>query len=228
MTRFYFDNDTVAPISPAFDANWEQTGAADRRLSPRKGFVSVITALANQAALTVPITTTQQILSRQYITEPLPFGVRIDTRLSMVLRVLESATTANVFLAYVLRLLSLDGSIVRATLGSSLTNVGTEYAATAATRIFTLAALTPAVAQPGDRLCLEVGGHAQAPTAATTFTHRYGNSAASDFALTSALTTDLNPYWELEQDLWPMRSPNQQTIIQGVGAGGTDVGFGGR
>jgi hypothetical protein len=202
-TRFYFDNDTAPSISPAFDAAWEQTGQADRRVSPRKGMPTVVSPLGNQGAITVPITTTQQILSRQFITEPLPFNVRIACRLNMVIRVLQSVGTANVFLAWVLRVVTNDGATVRATLGSSLTNVGTEYLTTAATRIFSATGLTAATAQAGDRLCLELGGHAQAPTGAGTYTHRYGFTDAGDFALTSALTTDLNPWWELDQDIWP-------------------------
>lgn len=220
-TRFYFD-DTIAPlISPAFDAGWEQIGAANRRFSPRKGLVSSLSTLTNKVD-TVPITTTQQILSRQYLTEPIPYPVRISGTFSMVLRTLESATTANAFLAFVLRLLSQDGGTIRGTLASSMTNAGTEYAATAATRIFSAIALTPITAQPGDILCLEVGGHAQAPTAATTYTHRYGVAQVADFALTSALTTDLNPWWELDQTLWPSFSANTPRFRGADGASVTE------
>src|SRR6188768_4077924 len=165
-TRFQFDNITTSPLNAlGFDASWEQTGGADRRYSPRKGKANTFSAPANQTAQTVPITTVQQILSRQYTTEPLHSPTSISGTFSMVLRVLESATTANVFLAFVLRAVSNDGSVVRGTLASSMTNAGTEYAATAATRIFSAVALTPVDLIFGDRLVLEVGGHAQAPTA---------------------------------------------------------------
>lgn len=209
-TRFYMDNDTTSPL-PAlgFDAAWEQTGGADRRFSPRKGFAPRVSTLANQTAQTIPITTTQQILSRQYVTDPIPQRVRLAGRISIVVRVLESATTANAFLAWVLRAVNREGGNPRA-LGSSMTNAGTEYAATAATRIFTNNALsgTPITLEPGDRFVFEIGAHAQAPTAATTYTHRYGVVVGADFALTSGLTTDLNPWWELEQDIWPMLPAN--------------------
>lgn len=215
-TRFYFSNDQTSPISPAFDASWEQTGQAVRRYSPRKQYTTQASALANGTAITVPITTTQQILNRQFITDGLPYRVRIAGRIDIVIRGLENATTNNVFLAFVLRLLSNDGATVRGTLGSSMTNVGTEFVATAATRTFAAFGLsgTPITGEPGDRLCLEIGGHAQAPTAAGSYTYRYGHSAASDFALTSALTTDLNPWWQLDQDLWS-EVPNNQRIVKG-------------
>jgi hypothetical protein len=133
--------------------------------------------------------------------------------------VLENATTANVFLAFILKAVNNDGTIIRGTLGSSLSNVGTEYAATAQTRIFAATGLsgTPITLEAGDRLVLEIGGHLQAPGSAGTFTHRYGNQATTDFALTSALTTDLNPWWELDQDLWPPVPNNQQLIRAGSG-----------
>jgi len=219
-TRFYMDESIAAPITPAFDAAWEQTGQADRFFSQRKGQVTSISTLADQTAKTVPITTTQQILARQYVTEPLPRRTRIISRISMVIRCLESAGTANVFLAWVLRVVSNDGSVVRGTLGSSMTNTGTEFPTTAATRIFTLAGLsgTPLTAEEGDRLVFEIGGHAQAPTAAQTYTLRFGLSGASDFALTSALTTNLNPWWELDQDLWPP-IPNNQRVVSSKSAG---------
>lgn len=205
-TRFMMSN-VAAPTSPSFDGGWEQNAQADRAYSPRKGLASVISALADQSAKTVPITTTQQILARQYITDQLMQPARIQGTFSMVLRGLENATTNNVFLAFVLRLLDSTGA-TRATLASSMTNAGTEFVATAATRIFSAVALTPADAVVGDRLCLEVGGHAQAPTAAGSFTYRFGVAQVADFALTSALTTDLNPWWELSCDLWPIAPAN--------------------
>lgn len=228
-TRFYMDDAVAAPITPAFDAAWEQTGAADRFYSQRKGQVTAIGTLANQAAKTVPITTTQQILARQYITEGMPRRTRVLARISMVIRTVESASTANVFLAWVLRAVSNDGSTVRGTLGSSMTNTGTEFPTTAATRIFTLAGLsgTPLTLEEGDRLVFEIGGHAQAPTAAGTYTLRFGNSAATDFALTSALTTNLNPWWELDQDLWPA-VPNNQLVVSSKSAGVISVAEGWR
>lgn len=208
-TRFYMSN-VAQPdgLTPSPDGGWEQTGQGDRAYSPRKGINAQLSALANQAAKTVPITTTQQIAARQFLTDPVPYPLRLTGTFSMVLRGLENATTNNVFLAYVLRVLSKDGATVRGTLASSMTNAGTEFAATAATRIFSAVALTPLNLEAGDRFCLEVGGHAQAPSAAGSFTYRFGVAQGADFALTSGLTTDLNPWWELSQDVWPILPAN--------------------
>lgn len=215
-TRFYLDNNLASPLpSLGFDAAWEQTGGADRRYSPRKGLVRTLSTLANQTAQTVPITTTQQILSRQYVTDPVPSRIVLACRISICIRVLEANAGANAFLAWVLRVVDKDGATTPRAVGSSMTNTGTEYSTSAQTRIFTLTGLasTPLTMEVGERFVFEVGAHVQAPSIGTTYTHRYGIAAGADFALTSGLTTDLNPWWELDQDIWPVGSTNQ--ISQG-------------
>jgi hypothetical protein len=139
----------------------------------------------------------------QFVSDILPaFAFTASHTVSMVVRAVESATTANVFLAYVLRAVSSDGSSIFGTLASSMTNAGTEFATTAATRIFNAITLSALAVTEPFRLVLDLGGHCQAPTANTTYQLRFGTSAATDFALTSALTTDLNPWLELSADLW--------------------------
>lgn len=222
-TRFYLHATGSAALSPAFDAGWEQTGQAVRLPMDVKKALTATTPLTDSSAITVPITTTQQILAYQFVSNQVFLPVRLDASVlfSMVLRGLESATTANVFLAYVLRAFPANGTTALATLASSMTNTGTEFAATAATRIFgngtSTVALTATTLNEPWRLVLEVGGHAQAPTAAGTYTYRVGCSATSDFALTSALTTDLNPWMELSVNLDSTRFGNYQDLRAGRG-----------
>ena len=224
-TRFYLhaSGSIACPNNPAFDAGWEQTGQATRLPMDDKKQLSATTTLADWGTRTVPITTVQQILGNQFTSNQVYRPVRLDASVlfSMVIRGLESATTANVFLAYVLRAFSAAGDRVLGTLASSMTNTGTEFAATAATRIFgdgtTTIALTNTVINEPWRLVLDLGGHAQAPTAATTYTFRTGCSAATDFALTSALTTDLNPWIELSVNLDSTGIGNYMDIYAGRG-----------
>lgn len=223
-TRFYFQasGSIAAPNNPSFDAGWEQTGQAVRRPMTQKSLLIATTALADASAITVPITTTQQILGSQFTSDQIFLPVRLDASVlfSMVLRGFENATTNNVFLAYVLRAFSPDGLTSLGTLASSMTNAGTEFVATAATRIFgsasTVALTATTISQPW-RLVLDVGGHAQAPSAAGSYTYRYGCNATSDFALTSALTTDLNPWMELSVNLNAVRANNYQHVRAGSG-----------
>lgn len=217
-TRFYLSLSVSPPVSPAFDANWEQTGQATRGVLRRKSMLSVLEALTDSAAITVPITTTQDILNRQFVSDLIPPQL-ISGTVSIVVRGLESATTANVHNAYSLRVINDDGT-VRGTLASFF-STATEYTASAQTRIINAVAVTALATLPGDRLVLEYGGHAAAPTAGTTYTQRFGDNAASDFALTSGLTTDLNPWIELSQDIWAAMPNNYQFV--GAGSSGMSV-----
>lgn len=211
-TRFRLTSGGAAAVSPAFDAGWEQTGQADRvRLLP-KLLDAAITALANSTTMTVPITTTQDILCRQFVGDPLR-AQTISGTISAVIRVFESATTANVTLALLAKVVSQDGGTARGTIFSTF-NTDTEWplSASAATRIVNAQALSSLAIQAGDRLVIEIGGHAAGPTAATSYNMRFGNSAASDFALTTALTTDLNPWVELSKDLFGTQVVNYQCV----------------
>lgn len=222
-TRFYLhaSGSIAPPNNPAFDAGWEQTGQATRLPMDVARMLAAATALADSGAKTVPITTTQQILCYQHVSNQVFPAIRLTTAdtFSMVLRGLENATTNNVFLAYVLRAFSADGSRALATLASSMTNAGTEFVATAATRIFSAVALTAATLSEPWRLVIDIGGHAQAPGAAGSYTYRVGCSAASDFALTSALTTDLNPWIELSRNLHEDSIENYRFVKVGNGMG---------
>lgn len=223
-TRLYLHASGSPIVSPAFDAGWEQTGQATRLPMDVKPQQGPRTALANSSTITVPITTTQQILCYQFISNQvfLPVLLGADVTFSMVVRVLEAATSANAFLAYVLRAVRADGQLFLGTLASSMTNAGTEFSTSAQTRIFSAIALTATqISQPW-RLVLDLGAHAQAPSAAQSYTMRVGTNAASDFALTSGLTTDLNPWIELNEDLNATQMNNYQYVKVGDGMGCTE------
>lgn len=218
-TRFYFpaEGSGTPNISPAFDAGWEQTGQATRLKLLYKMNLSVLSTIADTGARTVPITTTQDILCNQFVSDPLPAQRFIaDTLVSSVIRVLGSAATINATLAYVVKIVSQDGGTIRGTIFSTFTT-GAAFAATAETRILAANALTALKTLPGDRLVVEVGAHVTAPSAAGTYTMRQGSSAATDFALTSALTTDLNPWIEFSTDIFGTPLNNYQFIKAGNG-----------
>lgn len=222
-TRFYLQASGSAVASPGFDAGWEQTGQAVRLPMPQKNKLIARTTLADAGAVTVPITTTQDILGFQFVSDDVFLPVRITAQdvFSMVIRGLENATTSNAFLAYVLKAVSPDGATSLGTLSSDFAGGGTEFVATAATRIFgngttTVALTATTISQPW-RLVLEIGAHATGPTAAGSYTYRFGTSAATDFALTSALTTDLNPWMELSLNLNATKFNNFMAVRVGSG-----------
>ena len=200
-TRFYFPRSGTAGISPNVDAGWEIT-AVTRRPLVYKGRLSLIEALANETAVTVPITTTQDIVGFQFVSEPLRAQI-ISGTFGLVIRTFENANTNNVTLAVVVRAISQDLAI-RGTLVSNFNVDASEFnlTASAATRIANAVAVTQTTVQDGDRIVVEVGGHAAAPSAAGSYTMRFGTNAASDFALTSGLTTDLNPWCEFSANIF--------------------------
>jgi hypothetical protein len=95
--------------------------------------------------------------------------------------------------------------------------VDSAFVATVATRIRAQTAVTAVTTQPGDRIVVEIGGKATAPSTSATYTMRQGDSAATDFALTSALTTDLNPWCEFSKDLYATGLNNFQFLKVGDG-----------
>lgn len=208
-TRFYLNTAITPPVSPAYSATWGQTGEASRVSLTYKPSLSAATALAD-TTVTVPITTTQNILARQFVSPPLSQGGIISGLLSFVVRVSQAATTNNANLFIELRVCDNGGSTFRGTLYSATTD--TAYPTVAATRINGGNAMTAVTAYPGDRLVLEVGTRAVGPTAAGSAVHRFGTNAASDFALTTALTTDLNPWLELAQNIFSGLPNNQQFV----------------
>ncbi len=225
-TRFYFpiEGSGAPAVSPAFDGGWEQTGQATRLKLQNKATLSSKSVLANTGTRTVPITTTQDILCNQFVSDPISAQlIDITCLFSLVIRVLESATTANVTLAVVAKVVSNDGGTVRGTLFSSF-SLDTEFPTTAATRIAAQTAVTSVSCQSADRIVIEIGGHAAAPTAATTYTMRQGTSAATDFALTTALTTDLNPWCEFSNNITFGTSLNNFSGSYVTGAGISTTG----
>lgn len=222
-TRFYFpaEGSGAPSISPAFDAGWAQTGQATRLKLLNKKTLATLSTIANSVTKTVPITTTQSILGNQFVSDPIP-SQRIDTSVlvSLVLRFFENATTNNTALAVVIKVFDSTGTVARGTL-FSVFGTGSNFpvSASASTSIIAQTAVTALTTLPGDRLVVEVGGHAAAPSVAGSFTMRQGFSAASDFALTAGLTTDLNAWVEFSSNVIGNMPQNYLTVKGGDGLG---------
>src|SRR4051812_49084895 len=117
-TRFYLLGGApqIPTLSPAFDSGWEQTGNALRRNMTLKLKIDSITGALTNTPI-IPITTTQDILSNQWVSSPIP-AQTISGTFSLILKCLEGSTNGNATLAVVLRVMSNDGSVSRGTLFS--------------------------------------------------------------------------------------------------------------
>lgn len=221
-TRFYMPSSgsIKTTTNPSFDAGWEQTGQASRLPLLLKPRLTTNTAFVTSSAITIPITTTQEILAYQFVSDEVFYPARMDASItvSLILNTAEVATTSNAFIAYSLRACTADGGTILGTLASKLTSGGTEYATTRATRISGPTNLTATTLSEPFRLILEIGSTAQAPSAAGSYTLRIGTPAATaDYAFTSALTTDLRTWMELSTNLEAL----QINTYQGIKAEGS-------
>ena len=219
-TRFYFpaEGSGTPNISPAFDAGWEQTGQATRLKLLDKKQLSALSTITATGTRTVPLTTTQDILCNQFVSDPIP-PQRIDASnlFSLITTAITSNGTTNCTLAVVVRVVSQDGTIVRGTLFSVF---GTDTAwsgASQTTYIVNNAAVTALTTLPGDRIVVEVGARTTSSTGSGTYTLRQGNDNAADYALTSSLTTILNPWCEFSKDLFTPTINNFQSVAVGNG-----------
>lgn len=200
-TRLYLPSSGTPPLaSLAVDSNWELTDSLTRL--PTKASESDTTKTDIQR--TWPATTTQQWCWFQYQSPPLLEGYSWTTSdtVSMVIRCLEAAAQVDSHLAYVVRVVSGDGSTVRGVIGLYHAT-SSEFATTAETRIHS--ARTDGASnfssQAGDRIIVEIGLHGVTPTANYAIMRVGDPVAYSDFPLTAGLSSDLNPWVELSRTI---------------------------
>lgn len=220
-TRFYLpaEGSAAASVSPAFDAGWEVTTGASRLQLLEKLTLSTTSTIANSRTVSTAITTTQDYLHDQYISGPIP-PQNITGTVSFVVSVTQTPAPVApaLTLAFIAKVISNDGNTVRGTL-LSVFGTDTQYSPSSsfATRIVNAQAVTAVTTQPGDRLLIEVGTHANAPAKASGVIFSLGDNNASDFALTSGLTTTLNPWVEFSQNIWSSDTNNYQFVKVGDG-----------
>lgn len=204
-TRFYLPSSGAAEVNPNYSAGWEDTSFADRIKMTRKT-INNPTALTtrNITATTSPgITDT---LTRQYVSSPIKAQV-IEGTVALILGCIEDSIGNDAFLAVVIKVVSKDGTSERGTLFSNFAN-DIEFESSIQTRIINNQVLSRVVAQEGDRIVVEIGFNADVSSGDIN-SQRFGNSATSDFALTSGLTTDLNPWIQFSANIDPLFEPKK-------------------
>jgi len=115
----------------------------------------------------------------------------------------ETSNSGDAHLAYIIRVVSGDGSVIRGVIGLfHATSTEFPLIGTApATRIHNarVDGATTFSSQIGDRIIIEIGLHLVTP-AIENMQMRFGDpNAVADFALTAGLTTDLDPWVRLSQ-----------------------------
>ncbi len=196
--RFYFTT-TARDVSPSFDANWEQTGQAitGKMFYKYDPYVPTSVSLSG----TIPITTTQDILGYQGVSKPLHAQTIQGTLNLVVNQTNQGASTNQGSLAVNVYVVSNDGTVVRGILYSAF-SIDTNFpVATASTRIVSLGTITSQTLQEGDRIVVEIGAHAAAPSVGGSYTILASSNQKQDSPLTTANQTIGNSWIEFSQDI---------------------------
>ena len=198
-TRLYGVATTAAPITPAFDANWQDvTGAARRGLSLSKD-----AATETRAAVAVTSGAGNETLGFQLISDPLE-AQTITGTVTLVTRGRELANTDNIALRmHSIRVVSNDGTTYRSpnliafgsgTLTTELTN------ALAGRVHLNVVAVSSVSAQAGDRLVVEIG-YGMNTTGTTPQYDMVIGGNGTDHTTTDGDTTGTVAWVELSQNL---------------------------
>lgn len=205
-TRLYLPSTSAAPpISPAVGTGWTATATTGfvRLLAPDT--LKTNTALTDHASASPSAVNPSTCVMRQYIFGPL-LAQTVSGTLTGVIRGLESNANLNSTVAICVRQVSSTGTHVADLLAVAASDntaaAPPEFATSAATRRFqdvneaTSLALTSRTFTAGQYIVVEIGFRKAGTSTAFTTTLRFGDNAASDFAATDGLTTDLNPWVE--------------------------------
>jgi hypothetical protein len=198
-TRYYLPSSGGAAVSPAIDASW----SADSRLTAAA--IALVTAKTNTALTdNAGGNTTSECLA-QYVSAPIGVVNFNTTTVSFVARGLRQGAggpTGTV----VIRLRHSDGTFT--TLLSATLLDASWPATTKTTRILNAVALANVTSQNNDRIVVEIG-NGTATTSPGTI--NFGDvSATADYALTTGLTTALDPWIEFSAAI-PAPAANAQT-----------------
>jgi microcompartment protein CcmK/EutM len=209
-TRFYFPSTGTADISPAFDAEWNDSSSVTRRPLNRLRGTSAFLEVSDTETSAL---NTWDILLGQFVSAPLQAQTLTGT-FSCVIRARESAAGVNARSQMVVKVVSNDGTTVRGTLfpaDTTTTNVNewvVTTTATAARNAFfpkgtASQGFTSLAIQANDRLVVEVGARTvnTATTAGFTAAMRFGEAAASDLTADETGVVEGNPWIEFSSTL---------------------------
>jgi len=201
-TRLYLPVSGTPPlVALAVNSNWELIN----NLARLPSFIAKQNTALTTYTYLWPATATQQWCWRQYQSQVLKYAYNwttADTASMVIGKCAETTTGGDTHLAYVVRVVSGDGTVIRGVIGL-FHAISSEYPliASAATRIHNVRTdgATNFSSQAGDRIIVEIGLHGVTPVAEN-IQMRFGDpSATADFALTAGLTTDLCPWVQLSR-----------------------------
>ena len=213
-TRLYLSSSTAAPISPTYDASWENTSVVSSLLADiARGSDAAVPLQANPASTTNPT----DILRAQWVYGPI-VAQTISGNVKAQFLADESNADANSTLQMLIRVVASDGTTVRGTLLSHGT-YGNELGTTTRNTTFPSTALSPLDALDGDYIVIEVGFR----HSVTIGTNRQStlravqNDGTADLPEDETTTDDtLNPWIEFSTYIVPQLTADTTYEVQSV------------
>lgn len=214
-TRLHVARTTAAAVSPAFDAEWDSTGAAARRAMSVAGFNESVTALsASNGSATANLDT----LNFQFVSDAIAPGPIAGT-LKGQFQALEGNATLDARIQMIVRVVSNDGSTFRGTLyGPDTAALSSEFSTSRQNRSAPrggAVSLSSVSAQANDRIVIEIGyrNHLAVSNAASIFAG--GLTADSDLPEdeTTTSTSGFKPWFEFSEDLYTSRLRGARAYI---------------
>ncbi|MDQ3126838.1 MAG: hypothetical protein M3Q66_00050, partial [Chloroflexota bacterium] len=195
-TRIYLPQTGAAPITPAFGA-WTETTGADRIAGVATRISSAMTSKTQAHTATAANST---FLSRQYVFGPLAAQTIPVSTIKGTIRVLESAANDNLdTMRLLVRVVSGDGGTYRTPVLYGPTN-GTvaEFNTTLrAKRLATGGATASVVVSAGDYLVIEIGTTTTVGGTSLSDSISYGDNSATDLGDNETDTAANNPFVEI-------------------------------
>lgn len=222
-TRLYLKQLTAASHSPAFDASWEVTGSAIRRiLDTDKDETAFATAAATTASNTPAGAV--DVLIAQFISAPLSANVTISGAIQGQVRASESNAAADMRMQCVIRVVQSDYSTVRGTLiASSAAALSNEFNTSLRNIKIPLGGSTvptSVAALATDVIVVEIGyrKHENATNSRTGTFDLGAVSGGTDLAIDETTTTQNVPWIEFTEAITFSSTPRRisQAVVEGV------------
>lgn len=197
-TRVYLPSANAAAVSPAFDAAWEKTSAADR--------IRAVVAKENTALATRQISpsATGDTLVRQYVSDPLNSG-SVSGTVKGVIQAGEYTAYGTFKTQMSIRIVNRAGTSVTGTLlAAAAAGRGSDFVPTLTNRYLAPAAtaLSSVVAAQGDRIVIEVGIYTVVSGWWMVENMKFGDpTASSDLSENETQTTAGDPWIEFSTAL---------------------------
>jgi|GEM_PF-5488312 len=209
QTRFYFPDTTTASVSPAFTTSWTETSQADFR---RMVTSRVNSPMTNKTITALPSSVPEYILSRQYISDPIAGGSIAGT-VKGQFRCSEFPASLDATLAVLIKVVSHNGDTLRGTLlalsASDEKSSPPEFSISLENRRLmdvtenTSLTLTPVVAQPQDRIVVELGVREASNIITRTASINFGDNSSTDLGENENENAANNPWIEFSPAIVP-------------------------